>query len=341
MDSTLEPMLPPAAPGDPGIGVYALSQFAYCPRAGIITAEQADPEAENPAEIRRLDFQPQWSLIEVDNRLSQLVRTGWILIATVVGISLLTVMLLFLWPIPALILGLLSLTFFSWKLARIAAELFTLSILRHEVLSALPIEPVLPFTEPTPVNWWQMFQAGFVSREYFDKLSDDEARLTGKPWRVMQRGTIRIPVCRVRSESRVVRNSHIVRVAAYCHLIEFCTGLESPYGIVLWAGTFEGFAIPNSPKNRKLASRTIQSARRALLNASFTEPSPPRPHVCESCKIGFPKVYRRGHTETSIRGSTLPVFDSIGEDGRSYHSECGDRFCWIPPHERSEEKQLR
>ena len=340
-ETRLGSFLPAANPGDPGLGVYALSQFAFCPRAGIITAEQADPEAENPPPIRRLDFQPQWSLLEIEYRLSELLRTGWRLLAAVIIASLLTGVMMLVWPILALFIGLAILLTLAWKLTRIAVELFTLSILRSEVINALPIEPVLPFEEPVPINWWQLMQAGFVSRTYLDKLIDDDTKLAGSPWRVLQRGKQRIPVCRVRSESKAIKKSHLVRIAAYCQLIELATGLESPYGIILWAGTFEGFAIPNSSVNRQIAREVLVTARRVIGQINEQTPSPPPQSLCARCRLGFPKMYRFRKTETVIGGSTLPAYLAYGEDGREYHSECGDRFCWIPPHERADEKHLQ
>lgn len=335
--------LPVAAAGDPGVGVYALTQFVYCPRAGIITAEDSNPDVDEQPEMRRLDYLPRWGLVEIERRLAELFRAGWKWLGVVAGIFVATMIGLLFWPLPSLLLGISGIAFVTWRLARNFRDMFRLSMLRSEANAALPIEPVLPFAEPQPINWWQLFQAGFVSRPYLDKLTDETIRLSGKPWRVLQRGSLRIPVWEYCGEGRTLREKHFVRMTAYCHLIEVCTGQESPYGIILWPDSFDGVAIPKSAVNSGKLARALIKARRVLkeLAAAGNIPDPPPENVCATCRLGKPRCHIPGKTETLIAGTRIPVWPERGADGRNYHSDCGDRFRWVPPHERATEKELR
>lgn len=341
-NAELEFVLPPALSGDPGLGVYALTQFVYCPRAGIITSEQADPDAEEQPEMRRLDYLPRWSLVEIERRLAELFRAGLMWLGVVGGITAVSMIGLLYRPVPSLLLGISGIAIVTWRLASNFRGMFRLSMLRSEANAALPIEPVLPFSEPQPVNWWQLFQAGFVSRPYLDKLTDEAIRLSGKPWRVLERGSLRIPVCRIRGEGRIVRETHLVRMAAYCHLVEVCTGQESPFGIILWPDSFDGVAIPKSAANLGKVAQALKKARRVLkeLASAGTVPDPPPEHVCTHCHLGKPRRHIPGHTETLIAGAPLPVCRGRGADGWIYHSECGDRFRWLPLHEWADELKL-
>lgn len=341
-NAELELALPPALPGDPGLGVYALTQFVYCPRAGIITTEQADPDAEEQPEMRRLDYLPRWSLAEIERRLAELFRAGLMWLGIVGGITAGAMIGLLYWPLPSLLLGLSGIALVAWRIAGNVRQGFTLSMLRHEANEALPIEPLLPFSEPEPVNWWQLFQAGFVSKPYLDKLSDDSVRLSGKPWRVLQRGTLRIPVWRFCGEGRTVREKHLVRMAALCHLVEVCTGQESPFGIILWPDSFDGVAIPKSAANLGKVAQALKKARRVLkeLASVRTVPDPPPEHVCAHCPLGSPIRHLPGQTDTLIAGTPIPVCRARGDDDWIYHSECGDRFRWLPPHEWAKIKEL-
>ena len=86
------------------------------------------------------------------------------------------------------------------------------------------------------------------------------------------------------------------------------------------------------------------SKARAVVRKSREEvsfPLAPRGSQCEHCPLGRPRVHRLGETEHATREEMLPVVPARGRDGRAYHSFCGDRFHWIPPHERAKEKELK
>jgi hypothetical protein len=51
-------------------------------------------------------------------------------------------------------------------------------------------------------------------------------------------------------------------------------------------------------------------------------------------------VYRPGETESKKFGQKLTPRVVTAKDNRGYHSPCGDRFDWIPPHAKAGEKGL-
>lgn len=62
---------------------------------------------------------------------------------------------------------------------------------------------------------------------------------------------------------------------------------------------------------------------------------------CKGCQHGRPREYIQGRSETVLNGQPLPPRTAKGNDRKHYHSPCGDRFGWIPPHELAEPKGLR
>ena len=186
-------------------------------------------------------------------------------------------------------------------------------------------------------------KAGFRSIKYQDALTDKDWMLSGRPWRVLRRGSLRIPVFRMlRGEPKLYRQ-HYARMAAYCHLIEVCEGAESPYGIILFGHTYEGVAVPNSPTTRAAFHDELVKARAVVRKSreDVSFPLAPRGSQCEHCPLGGPVFIGLERRSTRRDEEMLPVFPARGRDGRAYHSFCGDRFHWIPPHERAKEKELK
>jgi len=52
------------------------------------------------------------------------------------------------------------------------------------------------------INWWGLIKAGFESIEMRGPLRDPTLKLVGKPWRVLQFGSRRIPVIRKKNDDR-------------------------------------------------------------------------------------------------------------------------------------------
>ena len=179
-------------------------------------------------------------------------------------------------------------------------------------------------------------KAGFESITYQDTLRDERWKLAGRPWRVLRKGGMRIPVFLMRRGNKV-KFQHIARMAAYCHLIETCEGAESPYGIVLFNGTYDGIAIPNAPGPRKAFHSALVKSRK-IINDSIEgkDPEPPsNRQICYYCPNGRPVSYIPGETEHKKMGEPLPVhIIPAFPAGYDFHSACGDRFRWVAPHEK-------
>lgn len=360
-----------AAPSDPLIGVYTLSQFIYCPRAGLLTYEQRQQELDEDVEDNqpqvdeaRLDYLPRWELFKIDRKLSELtdkfrggVEDLWenakwqfpvALSLGVVGIwcNIAGYQVGFYCALGTLSLAVPWFCYVSGSLLDTRSKIAELSALRDEAKAAKPREPDPNRPDRESVYWWSLHAAGFDSITYKDSLRDDTWRVSGRPWRVMRRGSLRIPVVRKRVKSpsnRRLYRQHYARIAAYCRLLERCEGGRSPYGIVIFDdGQYQGVAIASNSRGSWVPFRDgLADARRIITDSIKHNRDPePTPRCCSGCDFGYPRVHRPGKTETTSMGVQLPVFGATGVDGRTYHSVCGDRFRWIPPHSKAYVKEL-
>jgi hypothetical protein len=349
--------MPFSAPssGTPWIGVHVLSQFVFCPRAGLIEYEQqAEDEGEEAVDTAgpRLDFVPEFEpqLLEqqLGARLDRLKRD-----AKIVGSGA-----------ALAALGLLIATTVSWSHSEMAGFVIMLlgvgglvvgaglavesfnkySLVRQRLAEwqrAIPAEPDPLVHTPQTVHWFSLLKAGYESAPVREALRDPRLQLAGKPWRMLRRGNARIPVFRIRPGKSVkIYPKHRARVAAYSHLLEVGERQRSPFGIVLFPGRYDGVAIRNDPYNRKvfddgrrLAQHTIAAAQRNV------DPAAPDRNLCRSCPLGRPRV--AGRREALRWGQPLPPYPFRGVDDRNYHSDCGDRFRWTPPHEYADRKRAR
>jgi hypothetical protein len=126
-------------------------------------------------------------------------------------------------------------------------------------------------------------------------------------------------------------------MAAYCHLVEMCEGFGSPYGIVLWAGTYRAMSVPNTPQARRELHEQVVRAKEAIRAAEHRHklPKPPsRKSLCERCPLGKPVAYVPGEG-FSRHGVPLRVYKVQNDGMKFYHSHCGDRFRWVPPHAKA------
>src|SRR5690606_3300342 len=134
------------------------------------------------------------------------------------------------------------------------------------------------------------------------------------------------------------RRQHFARIAAYCHLIEISQRARSPYGLLLFAGTYEGWALPKNAASLAAFRDGVAEARATI--ASREEPPVAAPR-CTGCHWGRPVVVKPGERQTKVGNLLLPVHSKPGKDNRAYHSVCGDRFGWVPPHALATELRLR
>ena len=63
-------------------------------------------------------------------------------------------------------------------------------------------------------------------------------------------------------------------------------------------------------------------------------PAAPPDNRCSGCHCGKPRKHVAGKSDTILNGrATCAGADEGGQ--RHYHSTCGDRFKWVPPHDDS------
>ncbi len=329
----------------PQIGVHVLTEFVFCPRAGVVASEQErDDPGEDLFAAPRLDFLPDYSVRLIEEGLQHTWHDIWaaLTIASPVGLVLFSLHM-FGRSQEAVILAVTlsaGLLYWLWKLQ---LKIVELQRRLKAAADAVPQAPDPGLSEIQAVNWWSLLKAGFSPLQYDQPYEDRDWKLIGKPWRVLQMGPLRIPVFRKRQGGAELFPQHYVRMAAYCHLIEVCEGAEAPYGIVFFGDGYDGLTIPNSPVNRETFEEGLKQARRILqaLDRDHLIPGKPaRPVICHDCPVGRPQGYRKGQSETVLRRKQVPPFLTRGPDKQLYHSRCGDRFGWVPPHDRAVEKNL-
>jgi hypothetical protein len=322
------------------LSVHALGQFEYCPRSAILAAELGDETdiAEPPP---RLDYLPNFDVERIEEWLSKCIRrlqlglllTGGLLLPMIAGLVQANRLLFY----PFFVLFLVCL---MW-LMQLACTTLQLAARRRAALRAEVQEPEPWIEGITEVNWWSMLKAGFEAVYYQQPFRHPELPLEGRPWRVLERGSLRIPVVRSGSTRLGDRKHHVfpkhqVRLAAYALLVE--TGhVEVPYGLIFPADSVDGLAVPITRSLKENVSRRLDEFLQVLRQSQNgkCEPSPPRDRRrCEKCRHGEPQPVREGEVDRARKaGTTLLVLRQA--NGRRHHCLCGDRFGSAPPHGKS------
>jgi hypothetical protein len=326
------------------VRVRTLGEFVFCPRAGLLSHASAEEDDEPTDERMNLNFLPEYSLTLIEEQLAVQLRrlarwaawaAGGLFLFVVAGWNELPPAVPFALAVPTLLC--------VWKSLQAIAAVVTLADRRREALAAKPIEPPADLTDDTPVRWWELLKAGFESVPYLEPLSADELALAGKPWRVLKKGSLRIPVIRLPADNYHagrywVYEQHRVRLAAYAVLLAACEGGQTPYAVVLFGGSYHGVAVPLLTAGAVTAK--LDELRRALdlerMGVPTTAPTDLR--VCSGCPLGRPRLTTVADRKDEALGRKLHVV--TGPDGRSYHCDCGDRFGWTPPHADAIRKRL-
>jgi hypothetical protein len=176
-------------------------------------------------------------------------------------------------------------------------------------------------SEPIEIGWWSLLQSGF-QRTFLDApLSDSELKLSGKPWCILRKGDLRIPVFRKKGTDAKVRAQHYSRMAAYGRLIETRLGGKAPYGVMLRGYTYQAVTVPLSARSHAGFQRALRETRQIV--ARTDHPPPGNVGRCRGCPWGRPMV-------TEYTRST----------GAKYESPCGARYAWVPPHDKARHKGL-
>lgn len=321
------------------MSVSALTEFVFCPRAGLLASE-SEHEADRREKRARLDFSLPYSVPELERSLHRHLNRIWLLGSV---------------SLAALALGGYAL-WSSHNLAALGAAAVLLAVagpisrqiefvrrlarLRAVAKSREARTPDLTTSERQNVDWFELLADDWTSAPNHEPFRDETLALAGSPWRTLRRGSVTVPVFKMihwdaDADGPKIFPQHVVRMAAYCRLIETCEAHESPCGIVLFGDSYRGVTLPNDASARRLFDEALAAARQRTIDTTEEQldPSAPPPEVCRGCPWGAPREYRQGATEISLAGDLVPVYGSVAVDRRLYHSQCGDRFAWTPPHE--------
>lgn len=323
-----------AKEGDPDVTASTVAEYVFCPRAALLTHEGgfSDPEEELPA----LALMPWYELDAIEEAYRrctyQLFAMPVILVVATIILSLfalrtalfplLLIALIAVWGYAAVRIGLRW-----WKLNR---RIFAARI-------ATDCNPDPNKLAMQSVDWWGLLRAGYEVREPPKALKDGQWSLSGKPRRILDKGSMSIPVHRVNRNAGPLLPQHIVRVMAHCHLIETQEGANSPFAIVLYGNTYKGTTVPNTRINREKFYTALEEVRELVRFADAGRSEPPAPVTgskCSQCPHGRPEPI-------SLEQPTMrydePIDPILYGKGRTLvHCACGDRFQWKPKHKRLE-----
>lgn len=333
-----------AQPDDPEIGVYVLSQFVFCPRAGVCAFEgHRKGDSEDPPNIC-LDYMPRYDLYEVEKSFNGRLTTTLVLVCgTLVSAWLAHFLITTVHPDWAYA-GMASTSVLAILSIMQLPALWELARRRFALQWAKAREPDPQLGEPQPVNWCELLKAGFMYVPYRDWLEHPQWKLTGKPWRVLRRGNLRIPVFRQAEGDPKLHVKHLAKAAAYCHLLQTAENASSPFAIILKENSFDGVAVMFNAKTRKILHEALRRARAVLRSVKTGAQSPAAPErtsLCSGCPFGNPVPFRPGESQNYKDGIPLPIFEVASSQQEMHHSHCGDRFGWLPPHELAKEKGLK
>jgi len=322
------------------ISVHAVGQYAFCPRSAILALETGD-ETDIDEPLPRLDYLPNFDLERIEEELSKwLGRLGRLSVFGA-GAGVLAVAgawqqeRLVFYPALAVFLG-CALGIF------VVFEAVSILIARRWAARHAKVREPSPFIdEIEPVNWWEMLKARFDSVSYQRPFRHPILPLEGSPWRVLERGSLRIPVIRSGGEQlgpkpNRVYAKHEARLAAYAVLLEATEHVESPYGLVFPVESHIGLAVPLPKWKKEYVWELVEEIRQTLRQSQNGQSElrlPENQRLCKNCCHGAPEPLTAGEAaELQDTGKLLVLED---QDGRSFHCACGDRFGSAPPHGKS------
>ena len=339
---SLPPPIKTASNEQPVLGAHVLSEFVFCRRAGFLTLqmEPAD-EGEDPAP--NLSYMPDYDLREIVEALEAAKQNVWrfltwlpVVAAILFGVGI---------SISWMLAGLIALACW-WLIVQFIHDLHLVYRLNEKQMIAEAAEGAAPdphHHESQHINWWELRKAGFEPVKPVAALRDHAARLAGKPWMILQKGGMRIPVFLHRREDRRIFPQHHIRMAAYCYLISVAERAQSPFGIILFAGSYEGITIPMSEREWHSLNDAVEQARALIRVHQQDRILPGQPdsmNVCRQCPHGRPELYQPGQTKLMVDGIELAAYVTDDYKGRPRVSKCGTRYQWAPPHEEAIQLRL-
>jgi hypothetical protein len=292
--------------------------------------------------LPRLTYLPNFLRERIEELLSQKLRSigvsllyGFSLgVFMVVGVIRQDRMLFY----PAFFIGIL----YVYWLAITFAEIVRLVARRRAAISAEAREPDPQVNGIQAVNWWSLLKSGFEPVNYQQPFRHPELPLEGSPWRVLERGSTKIPVIhsgveKLGAQKGELYDKHQVRLVAYALLLESIDHVEVPFGLVVPVDSPRGLAMKITPGLRERAMRFLDEFAMKLQESQQHEIEPRLPehrNRCAGCKYGQPVPISGREIESARKAGTRVLVLQHG-DGKTYHCQCGDRFGSAPPHAKS------
>ena len=323
------------------LSVHALGQYVFCPRAAILAAECGD-QREFDEPLPRLTYLPNFDLALIEEALSRKFKQFSLSVVMIVAlaVSMRISMDDETWERFYLAAGMLFLAVY-WDV-HLVRDIVVLSLRRASAIHAKPKEPIGTFTGIRPINWWSMLQAGFESISYQQPIQHPDLPLEGRPWRVLHKDSLRIPVIRTSGKRLGEGKNQLfpklqVRLVAYAMLLEADDFHKVPYGLVFPIDSPHGLAFAITDDHRHRAKKLLAEFAQTLADSKTKNLQPNLPanrNRCSNCDYGKP-------SETSLRnvaagrkaGEHLVILQS--RSGRLFHCQCANRFGSAPPHRDS------
>ena len=319
--------------------VHALTEFVFCQRAGVLATEMQS-DYENRDQPNALRFSMPYSHQELERSVGRNLNLLWLVLAADIGAFATAIFGVVTNNLVAALVAAVILVILATPTRRRLAAAQRLLRLRAAVSAQTGNTPDLNATDAQPIDWWRLLADDWMSVRNHEVYRDEELCLSGAPWRVLRKGSISIPIFKYSHadlENPQVFPQHEIRLAGYCHLIETCEARDCPCGVLLFGDSYRGVTVPFNDDAREGLQKALLVAREVLHLAAQhqEEPSPAESALCRGCPCGKPRIFRQDVTEISREGEFVPVFGSVATNGKLYHSACGDRFAWVPPHEDS------
>lgn len=318
---------------DAKLGVHCLSEFVFCPRAGLCLYEQ-DEEFVEREERGTGGYLPIYDQVELQRNLKAVLGQFWTVL--VAGNTAAFVCAVIAWYTGRASIWIAAGVVFSATILVLIDRGYRVFVVTQYLKIWKDARPRLPDPDSPrtqDVHWCELMAAGFAAVEPMEPYVWDAWKLGGKPWRVLQHGDLRIPVFLHRTKWKGLFPQHFVRMTAYCRLLEVREGFRSPYGVILQSGSYAAVAIPNNSRSREALREALTKARSAIRDSEQANEFPPVPGngaVCSECHLGRPRPFWKGQ-QFLRHQSPLPAIVTSRR-----HSHCGDRFRWVPPHKNSQ-----
>lgn len=322
----------------PPLSVHVLGEQVFCLRAGLIAFESGDEQAVEPELGPKLH---DWIDYDLHRFREELHRCWEKLSFWVMWLAPAVLVVLIFWRmISPFAAALVSLPAFyvAVRAGEILVRIFSLLWAWQQYTRAPETDIDLNPTKEIDINWWTLRKAGFDCLKPPDPHRHPERPLSGRPWRMLIKTPYRIPVLCKHLGKRSWGQQHVIRLAAYSQLIELCEVAKAPFGILKFGNSYRCRLIPITAETKATLERELLNAWE-LLQVAQSEKytlAPPTGNQCHGCRHGLPHLLQKGSVTVLNGVEWDAVAIPVGKD-KKYHSTCGDRFRWVPPHQKAEE----